>query len=507
MIENSTALKKDFCLKYVYLNKGKKNEVKEKNPLSYENQIILIDKILKNIYNVVIDGRKEFLLSIGDGNIMHLDRLLVNFRVNLNLVFRELTIKQFETINLSKLFEFIKSRPRYSYRESFSFFHKQNRIVVKNKDNEIINEKKIDYDFQGAKIEKSIYDEIVLSINGHWKELIPLLLDYIIAGKYATDKKSLWLLIMADSNFGKSKLFKWMEGFGGSSFVKYADIMGNGISDKDPKEFFGKLCLVVDEVLSFARKLYEVEEFLSIRPMRNHTVKIPVGSKILLSADGGTFNASYQDDQTKNRVSVIDLRGTNTKELGELEVTNKFGEYTIAKTMEHWLSVQLLGKITEYEKLSLSEKSNKAENLIKYITAKYKIKSKNFFERMEEVIYEILDNDESLDSFHKSILEGALIRVDNRDKRGYIIKRPDTVIPQIVSHYDKTLKYELDFKDISQIVNKIETFSKPENGINVDGKKHRGVFVADRPEKIELVYENIDKDTGALLDKDGKEIF
>lgn len=507
MIENSTALKKDFCLKYVYLNKGKKNEVKEKNPLSTENQIILIDKILENVYNVVIDGRKEFLLSIGNGNIMHLDRLLVNFRVNLNFVFRKLTIKHFETINIPKLFEFIKSRPRYSYRESFSYFHKNNRIVIKSEDNEIINEKKIDYAFQGAKIEKHIYDEIVLSINKHWQGLIPLLLDYIVAGQYATDKKSFWLLIMADSNFGKSKLFKWMEGFGGSSFVKYADIIGSGISDKDPKEFFGKLCLVIDEVLSFIRKLYEVEEYLFIRPMRNHTVKIPVGAKILLSADGGTFNASYQDDQTKNRVSVIDLRGNNTKELGELEVTKKFGEYTIAKTMEHWLSVQLLGKISEYEKLSLSEKSDKAENLIKYITAKYKIKSKNFFERMEEVIYEILDNDESLDNFHQSILSDALIRVDNRDKKGYIIKRPDTVIPQIVSHYDKTLKYELDFKDISQIVNKIETFSKPENGIKVNGKKHKGVFIADKPKEIEFMQEYIDKDSGVLVDKNGKELF
>lgn len=507
MIENSTATKEDFCLKYVYINKGKKDEVKQENPLSQENQIILIDKILKNVYNVVIDGRKEFLLSIGNGNIMHLDRSLVNFRVNLNLVFRELTIKQFETINIPRLFEFIKSRPRYSYRESFSFFHKQNRIVIRNEDNEIINEKKIDYNFQGVKIEKPIYDEIVLSINEHWKELIPLLLDYIIAGQYVTDKKSLWLLIMADSNFGKSKLFKWMEGFGGSSFVKFADIISNGISDKDPKEFFGKLCLVIDEVLSFQRKLYEVEEFLSIRPMRNHTVKIPVGSKILLSADGGTFNATYQDNQTKNRVSVIDLRGTNTKELGELEVTKKFGEYTIAKTMEHWLSVQLLGRIAEYEKLSLSEKSNKAEKLIKYITAKYKIKSKNFFERVEEIIYEILDNDESLDSFHQSILSGALVRVDNRDKKGYMIQRPTTVIPQIVSHYDKTLKYEMEFKEISQIVDKIETFSQPNNGIKVNGKKVKGVFIADKPKEIENVHETIDKDSGMLLDKDGKELF
>jgi len=507
VIENSTALKKDFCLKFVYLNKGKKNEVKEENPLSHENQIILIDKILKNVYNVVIDGRKEFLLSIGDGNIRHLDRLLVNFRVNLNFVFRELTIKQFETINLPKLFEFIKSGSRYSYRESFSFFHKQNRIVLKNQDNEIINEKKIDYKFQGAKIEKPIYDEIVLSINEHWKGLIPLLLDYIIAGQYATDKKSFWLLIMADSNFGKSKLFKWMEGFGGSSFVNYKDIIGNGISDKDPKEFFGKLCLVIDEVLSFMRKLYECEDSLLIRPMRNHSVKIPIGAKILLSADGGTFNATYQDDQTKNRVSVIDLRGTSSEKLGSLEVTKKFGEYSISKVMEHWLSVQLLGRISEYEKLSLSEKSNKAEKLIKYITAKYKIKSKNFFERIEEVLYEILDSDESLDNFHQSILSGALIRVDNRDKKGYLIRRPTTVIPQIVAHYDKTLKYELDFKDISQIVNKIETFSQPKNGITIDGTKHKGVFIADKPKKIELVQEYIDKDTGKLLDKNGKEIF
>lgn len=499
MIKNSTAKKDDFCLKYVYLDKGKKSEVKKENPLSHENQIKLISKILDNVYNVVIDGRKEFLLSIGNGNVMHLDRLLVNFTVNLNLVFRELTDKQFQTINLPKLFEFIKTRTRFSYRESFSIFHKHNEIIIRREENEIINEIKTDYKFNGTTIDKEIYSDIVAGVNEHWMGLIPMILDHIIAGKYVPDKKNLWLLIMANSNFGKSKLFKWMENFGGSSFVDFKDLGNSGISDKDPKEYLGKMCLVVDEVLKFTRSLFAIEEYLTVRPMRNHSIKIPVGSKIMLSADGGVFNATFLEDQIKNRVAKIDLRNFKTEELGNLEISKKYGEYAISKSMEYWLYTELESRISEYEALSEMDRANKAEYIIKAIFKEYKFTAPNFFEKVEEIIYEILENRDMIDSFHQDILEKAIVRVDNRNHKGYIIQRPTNVVPNIITNFDNTLSFELQYKEISQIADKVPNFDIV--ALTVNGKRYRGLFVADKKKEIETVYETIDKDNNVVEPK------
>ena len=505
-IAGTSATKNDFIVKFRFEKDKDGNQTKKTNPLPVEKQIELIDKILNNVFSVSIDGKKELLLSIGNGKVLHLDRTIKNFRTNLELVYRELNINSFETINLEKLFELLKSREKYSYRESFSLFHQQTRIVINREENEIINEIKIDYDFAGKNIDKKIYDEVVQGINTHWQGLIPLILDHIVAGRYVVDKKNIWLLIMADSNFGKSKLFKWMEKFGGSSFVDYKDLDNNGISDKDPKEFLGKLCLVIDEVLKFNRPMFKIEEHLMVRPMRNHSVKVPIGSRILLSADGGIFNSTFLEDQIKNRVAKIDLRSPNSQELGDIEVA-KYGNYVIEKTMEYYIFLELTKRISEYEKLNEIDRANKAEKTIKDIFSKYKFQTINFFEKVEEIIYDIFENRDILDDFHRELLDSATIRVDNRNYQGYLIQRPSNVVPRILISYDNSLEYELKYKEIQQIASKIKSFSMPENGLKIDGKKYRGLFIADKKtkeiqvktKKIPLVYETISKEAEDLF--------
>ena len=71
--------------------------------------------------------------------------------------------------------------------------------------------------------------------------------------------------------------------------------------------------------------------------MRNHSVKIPINSRILLSADGGTFNNEYMDKQIINRVAVIDLRGQKTSDLGDLEISKEYGHYLIATVMRFFI--------------------------------------------------------------------------------------------------------------------------------------------------------------------------
>ena len=494
-IKNTTASLSDFCQKNAVMNRNLAKEKVKENPLTFEQQKTIIKLIFENCYSVSVDGKRELLLSIGNGRVLHLDRDFKMFKTNLCLVYRKILDDGYETINLPKIFEVLKSSPRYSYRESFSIFFNESRLVVNREENELINEIKIDYNFDGIEIDKNIYDEVVEAINNHWRGLIPLILDHIIAGQYVTDKKSLWLLILANSNFGKSKLFKWMSKFGGSSFVDFKDLGSDGINDKDPKEFLGKMCLVIDEVLKFNRPMFKIEEYLMVRPMRNHAIKVPIGSRIMLSADGGVFNATFLDDQIKNRVAKIDLRNVKTEDLGKLEVAQKHGEYTIEKVMEHYLFIELTKRINEYETLSKVERANKAEKTIKTIFQKFSFQTLNFFDKVEESLYEILENPELLDDYHQDMLQKALLQVCNRSFDGWLIQRPTNVIPAILSNYDNTLKYEFQYKEISQIAEKINTFSIANPTIN--GKKYRGLYVARKKPQVKevpIVYENIDKD-------------
>jgi hypothetical protein len=209
-----------------------------------------------------------------------------------------------------------------------------------------------------------------------------------------------------------------------------------------------------------------------IRPMRNHAIKIPINSRILLSADGGTFNNDYMDKQITNRVAIIDIRGKTDKELGELDITKKYGRYKISLVMTHYLYKQILKRLTEYRELDHIKRADKADKTIDYIFNKYKQEKKDFFETVENSLQEILkEPKEALDSFHYNLLLDALIYKED----GYIIKRPQDIIPKILINYDKSLEYELGYKNIKQIEAKIDGYKI--SSFKIDGKTIRGLLI------------------------------
>lgn len=453
LISTSSKLS-DFTQKKAIFKRGTKEQDDFPNPLSFEEQEKLIISILSRCYSVKIDGQKEILLDLGDGKVQHIERNWKNFKTIIYMAFRDvLANKEYETINLPKLFEVIKSRDTYSFRESRSIFFENSKFVINHANKELISQIKINYEFQLSEVEQSTYDNIVFALKKHWRGHIDTIIEHMIAGQFATDKKSLWFLIMAKSNFGKSKIFKWIEPFGGSVFVNFEDIIsGSGISDKKPEEFDNKLALCIDEAMSFPRSLFKIEDYLTIRPMRNHAINIPIGSRYLLSADGGTFNLDYMDKQISNRIAVIDLRDEETSELGDLEVTQKYGEFAISKVMEHYLYVELSKKLEEYRTLTPKQRGDKANTAIKNIMRKHKQKKQDFFERVNEALNEILYSPKDNLSYKvfNEVREELRIHT-HKGISGYLISRPTTVLKQILIDYDKSLEYELKFKELSQI--------------------------------------------------------
>lgn len=511
-INKTTSTFLDFTQKKAIFKRSTKQQDEKPNFLDFQEQEELINNIFMNCYNVKIDGQKEILLNIGNGFVQHLERNYKNFSTNIKMKYRNITDKDgFESINLPKIFEVLKTLDCYEFCESRSIFNKSNKLIIDEESKTLINEKILDYDFEVEKINEDVYNEIIEDVKKHWLGHIDTIINHIVAGKYVSDKKNIWLLILANSNFGKSKLLKWIEPFGGTAFVKFEDLIGGGISDKSPSEFEGKLCLAIDEVMSFHRKLFEIEDNLMIRPMRNHAVRVKIGSRILLSADGGTFNNDYSDKQIQNRVAVIDLRQKSKENLEDIKSLEKFGKYTINRVMTHYLYNCIIQKIAFYESHTLSKRANIADNVITSIFDKYKQNKKDFFEKVEESLYYILEDfQKALDEYHYQLLKNAFVKT----KKGYIIKRASEVLFKVLINFDKDLEYELKFKTISQIADRIDGF-KLGSHRNDDGKTIRGLLIPIQKKiPVEIYDKNknlaataaLDKD-GNLLDKNGKELF
>ena len=491
-LKNTESILGDFTQGKAVKARGTRNEDTKVNFLTLDEQFNLIIAIFNKCYSVKIDGKKELLLDIGKGEVQYIERNYRNFSVIISTAFRGKVRdeKGFESINLPLLFEIIKSKPTFSsFTVGTSIFFKENRFVIDHAKNSLTQEIKIQYDFNISDIPQYEYQDIVRGISSHWKGHIPILLDHMIAGKYVSDKKNIWLLIMAKSNFGKSKIFKWVEPFGGSSFVNFDDLSAKGINNKSPEEFLNKMCLVIDEVLSFSRSMFKIEDTLEVRPMRNHSVTVPINSRYLLSADGGTFNNEYQELQTTNRVAVIDLRTGSSLDLGDLPITQKYGQYKIKLVMTHYLYTEMKKRLEEYERMNHLDRVNHADNTIKSIFKKFKMNKLDFFQIIERSVYEILDNPkEALDNFSYSKLKDALVEVKNSKYDGWIIKRPHDTFYMMLLSYNSELKYELEFKKLNQIESAIEGFKQVNPTIN--GQKHRGLYIPRRNKTIPIQYED-----------------
>lgn len=459
--------------------RGLKQEDYKHNPLTIQEQLILIQKIINNVYNIYQEGKEKFLLSLGNGDVKYIEKNLKNFISILRVEFPLLIDNDdFENLKINELFEHLKSRKAYDFREYRSPFFKKCEFLVDEKHNALISHIKIDYKHDLDGLTKNDYDEIVEGINKHWNDKISSILRYLIASIYAVDKKNLWLLILANSNFGKSKLFDWMRAWDGSAFIKFDDIVNTGINNKKPEDYYNKVCLVIDEVMGFHRKLFEVEDTLEIRPMRAHTVYVSINARILLSADGGTFNDEYMDKQIINRVSVIDLRKGESGDLGNLPITKKYGKNNIKRVMSHYLHTEIIKLMDFYESLNKNERADEAERIINNFVEANKMQKMDFFEMVKNSMQEILlDIRGALGNKLYDEVEEFIIRdFMYKNQKGVIIKSPSSTLEKILIKYNKTLEYELKFKKVNQIADNIEGWKN--GNFKFDNKPIKGLFIA-----------------------------
>lgn len=496
LLKNTSSKISDFFQIEAVANRGTKTEHRTQNPLTIQQQESIITQILSRCVNIKDDNIEKIYFYLGGAEMQRIERNFKNFSTIMKIAFSELSYIEktdkktiiYETINLPKLFEVIKTRPVYRYTEAKSVFTKEEKLQVDNRNNLITSVQKLHFEFEAKRnVPEEAQKEIVEAINKHWRGHIPEILDYLVAGQYNTDKKQNWLLIMAYSNFGKSKLFEWMRVFGATAFIDFKDMIASGPSDISPELIMYKIFLVIDEAMKFHRKFFKIEGTVPVRPMGKHTVEVEAGVKVMLSADGGQFNSKHIEKQEQNRVPRIDLRYVEDKtELGDIAIVKKYNEYVIAKTMELYLYRELKKRITAYEDIDSMERTTTADKVSKAFFEKYKYQAPNFFEMLDVKLREIFENPkEALDEKHYFMYCEAVENMEYKGQNGYFIKRPASTLPKLVAHYDSTLEYEMSFKTIEQIS---ENLNYQKIATSINGESKRGLFIA---KKIRL--EKMDK--------------
>jgi len=469
----------------------------DKGNIEIERQLEMIYKIYNSFYYVNHEGEKH-LKYISSVNSLRIDRDFKHFSYAVKRLFSDLMLEDtYETIKLKELFEEIKLKPLMMYSEIESYFLSHSYINVVDNKVTLYKAKKISDVVNTSTISKEDKEEIIKRYKDHWRGYLPKILSWLTAYRYAVDKKSARLVILAESNFGKSKLFEWLEEFGEATFLNMEDFKKGGINDKSPDLYENKTALVLDEALSFPRKLYDISDYMYIRPMREKARKVPINAIVLLSRDGGSFNASHVDKQTANRITLIDFRGLDTKDL--LEVMTGYTKAVVKNVLVEYLYEEIKRRIESYEALSSNlERAEKAEEIIsKVFKTKDSINkdmknTKDFFDAVKEALEDIIENPrETLSSqAYNEVWRDSVVETEN----GIIIKRPATTIKKLVVDYDETLTNEMKYKDINQIL----SFLGIENKAHFyNGRTIRGVML--RKAKVEEAttinkYDNISTD-------------
>jgi hypothetical protein len=460
-LEPSKSIAIDFKLPFPLKLKGKSKEIP--HWLEDDGIIHLVTAIFERCHVVMVGKSEKILLDNGNGSFQLLEKNLKNFVANIVLSFRTLKSEDGEyyfhsplvngagytCIDLEMLFEVIKTKNPKIFTQSSSIFYKNNSIKVTQ--DEVILETVYKYDFQIDGIEEDAYNFIVEDVSQHWQGNIKMILDHMVGSMYTVNKKALYMAILADSNFGKSKLFEWINNFNAIASVDQNDIVNTGnINNVSPDSIRGKLCLVFDESKYFNKKLYKVGAYVELRPMNSHSVKVPVHGKYFLTAEGGTFDNDFIDDQTDNRICMLDLRGRGSKELGQLASVEKYGETQIEIVMTHWLFTQILARINSYEAMDKFDALERGGKVVKEIFNAHRMDKKSLFTQIKEnflTIY-VSGGVDTLDAHHQDMLVTSMGKTRDGD---VLIFRATTVLKKLLLNFDSTMEHELKSRDIKEI--------------------------------------------------------
>lgn len=148
----------------------------------------------------------------------------------------------------------------------------------------------------------------------HFPEL-DLVIEFIVASRFALDRKKSYLWLLADSDWGKGFFLGVLEKLGlvVQMSVKEIESMFEGKpAGRSPADFKRAMILAVDEFKTVKSELKQLQSEIPLAPKYQLTSRVEVFTKLFLSAEsvGSLVGEHGVEDQFANRMSMVMGRGS-----------------------------------------------------------------------------------------------------------------------------------------------------------------------------------------------------
>jgi hypothetical protein len=208
-----------------------------------------------------------------------------------------------------------------------------------------------------------IHSECIADYQAHFP-LIEETLEYIVAGRFALDRKKSYLWMFAASDWGKGFLMGALSDLGlvVQMSVKEIEAMFEGKpAGRKPEDFKRAMILAVDEFKSVKSELKQLQSEIHLAPKFQLTARVEIFTKLFLSAEsvGSLVGENGVEDQFANRMSMLTGSGTlNGRPVYEADQ----GRYY--RSVRAYIAKRLNNLISDYQALGREGAEQRADTYL-----------------------------------------------------------------------------------------------------------------------------------------------
>ena len=223
-----------------------------------------------------------------------------------------------------------------------------------------------------------------------YRQHFPLLdemLEYIVAARFALDRKKSYLWMLAASDWGKGFLMGVLSDLGlvVQMSVKEIEAVFEGKpSGRRPEDFKRAMVLAVDEFKTVKSELKQLQSEIQLAPKYQLTARVEIFTKLFLSAEsvGSLVGEHGVEDQFANRMSMLTGSGTlNSRPAYEADQ----GKYY--RSVRAYVAAQLNTLIAQYQALGRDRAEMRADKYLNAFIARHGLDQ--HFERLSASYPEI----------------------------------------------------------------------------------------------------------------------
>ncbi len=230
-------------------------------------------------------------------------------------------------------------------------------------------------------------DDIIKDYKAHFPELDEVL-SFIVASRFAPDRKQCYLWINAESDWGKNFFLDALKRHSlvvETSMSEIEKLFSGGPVGKTIAEFKKAWILAVDEFKGVKSELKQLKDEMPVSPKNQATTWVPIYLKLFLSAEQVSSLASSEigiEDQFANRFTLI--RGQ-----GQLNTRQYFinGKSKYFDSVRNYVASYLNKETKTYIGVGKQEAAWKAEKEISVFFSKFKID--NSYTRLSKELPEL----------------------------------------------------------------------------------------------------------------------